>query len=415
MRYLFALIFFSGLLQAQEKSLLIKPSQVFDGQTMHSNWVVVVQGDSIAYAGPWHSGISKDLPVKNAIGQTLLPGLIEGHSHLFLHPYNVTPWNDQVLNESRAERTVRATIHAHKTLLAGFTTVRDLGTEGAAYDDAGLKASINKGLIPGPRMIIASKAIVAKGTYGPNSASADLDYPKGAAEVGNEDEMRNEVRTQISKGADVIKIYADYRWAKGGKAAPCFTIAEIKAAVEIASAGNIPVVAHASSPEGMKRAILAGVATIEHGDDLTPEIASLMKQKGVALCPTLAAGDAIAQYGGWKKGTGPEPLRISSKRKSFQLALDSGIVMLMGGDVGVYAHGDNLREMLLMHEYGMPALDVLKAATSINAAIFGYSKLIGSIQMGMKADLLLVNGNPANDLSVLANPTMVMKNGVIYK
>lgn len=415
MRYLFPLLLLTCIANAQDKALLIQPGQVFDGTTFHKNWVVLVQGDSIAYAGPMHNGLSKNVSIKNVPEQTLLPGLIEGHSHLFLHPYNETSWNEQVLNESRAERTIRAAVHAQKTLLAGFTTVRDLGTEGAAYDDAGLKASINKGLIPGPRMIIASKAIVAKGTYGPNSLSADIDYPKGAAEVGNEDEMKNEVRTQISKGADVIKIYADYRWAKGGKAAPCFTIAEIKAAVEIAAAGNLPVVAHASTPEGMRRAILAGVATIEHGDELTPEIASLMKQRGVALCPTLAAGDAIAQYGGWKKGSVPEPSRISAKRKSFQLALDSNLVIVMGGDVGVYAHGDNLREMLLMQEYGMTALDVLKSATSINAKIFGYSKLIGNIQIGMKADLILVNGNPISNLNLLSKPTLVMKNGVIYK
>ena len=185
-------------------------------------------------------------------------------------------------------------------------------------------------------MICATRAIVAKGTYGPKSPSADVALPQGAAEVSNVEEMMNEVRTQISNGADVVKIYADYRWGLSGEARPTFTVEEISAAVRIASSSGRLVTVHATTAQGMMRAISAGVASIEHGDNGTEEVFKLMKQKGVALCPTLAAGDAIEQYRGWKKGTDPEPERITNKKKTFQSALNAGVTICMGGDVGVY-------------------------------------------------------------------------------
>ena len=200
---------------------------------------------------------------------TYCPGLIEGHSHLFLHPYNETPWNDQVLKESRAERVARATVHAKKTLLAGFTTVRDLGTEGAGYDDVGLKQAIEKGIIPGPRMLVATRAIVATGSYGPKELNNDIDAPKGAAEADGMDALIKEVRTQIGKGADVIKVYADYRWGINKESMPTFTIDELKKVVEVAASSGRIVAVHATTAEGMRRAIIAGVTTIEHGDNGT--------------------------------------------------------------------------------------------------------------------------------------------------
>ncbi|HVG43004.1 MAG TPA: amidohydrolase family protein, partial [Chitinophagaceae bacterium] len=346
---------------------------------------------------------------------TLLPGLIEGHSHLFLHPYNEVSWNDQVLKESRAERTARAVTHARATLLAGFTTVRDLGTEGAQYDDVGLKKAIEKGVVPGPRMIIATRAIVAKGSYGPRSDNAEVELIQGTAEVAGMQEIENEVRTQISKGADLIKIYADYRWGRNEESKPTFSIEEISTISAIAKSGGSQVVAHASTPEGMRRAILGGVSTIEHGDEGTEEIFRLMKEKGVALCPTLAAGDAILQYGGWRKNVGSEPARITAKKKSFSLAVKAGVTIVMGGDVGVYTHGDNAREMELMVEYGMKPIDVLRSATAVNADVFEYANKIGRIKKGLAADLILVQGDPAKDIKNIRNILIVMKDGTIYK
>lgn len=394
---------------------LLKPDRVFDGVTMHTGWVVLLKNDSIVAAGPMQFKLPAGTTIIELKNTTLLPGLIEGHSHLLLHPYNETPWDDQVLKESRAERVARAVNHAKATLLAGFTTVRDLGSEGAMYDDAGLKAAIEKGVIPGPRMIIATRALVAEGTYGPNNHNADVETIKGAEEVSGMESIAKAVRSQIGKGADLIKLYADYRYGVNEEAAPTFSEAEIKLMVDIASSSGRKTVAHAATPEGMRRAIMAGVSTIEHGDNGTAEIFRLMKEKGVAFCPTLAAGDAVSQYRGWKKGLEAEPSRILNKRKTFKMALDAGVTICMGGDAGVYAHGDNAREMEMMVEYGMQPLDVLRSATSINASVFGYADKIGSIKAGLLADLVAVEGDPSVNIKNIRNIKLVIKGGVIIK
>jgi len=401
--------------QQADKYILLKPDKVFDGEQMQTGWVVLVKNNKIEQAGAMMFKLPAGTEVIELKGMTVLPGLIEGHSHLFLHPYNETSWDDQVLKESRAERTARATNHAKATLMAGFITVRDLGTEGAMYDDVGLKKAIEKNVIPGPRMIVATRAIVAKGTYGPRSPSPDIELPQGAAEVAGIEDLTNEVRTQMGKGADVIKIYADYRWGPNGETLPTFSAEAIGWATAIAQSGNRKVVAHASTPEGMKRAIMGGVSTIEHGDGATEEVLKLMIEKNVALCPTLAAGDAIQQYRGWKKGTDPEPQSITNKKKSFQLALKTGVTICMGGDVGVFTHGDNAREMELMVDYGMKPVDVLKSATSINADMFGYRSKIGRIKKDLFADLIAVEGDPSADIKCIRKITLIIKDGVIYK
>lgn len=411
---LFAIIFLlnSHLLFSQS-AYLLKPSRVFDGEQMHAGWSVLVKGNKIIAAGENISG-EKDAKVIELKNCTLLPGLIEGHSHLFLHPYNETPWNDQVLKEPRAERVARATVHAKKTLMAGFTTVRDLGTEGAGYDDVGLKQAIEKGIIPGPRMIVATRAIVTTGSYGPKELSYDIDAIKGASEADGCDALIKEVRTQIGKGADVIKIYADYRWGLNKEAEPTFTLDELKKAVEAANSSGRDVVVHSSTVEGMRRSILAGVSTIEHGDDGTPEIFKMMKEKGIALCPTISAGEAVEQYHGWRKGIDSEPDRIKAKRKSFKDALDAGVTICMGGDVGVFAHGDNAREMEAMVDYGMKPEDVLKSATSVNADVFKISNRVGRIKSGLLADIIAVEGDPSENISQVRKIKLVMKDGVIY-
>src|SRR5436190_2785562 len=408
---------FCQLSRAQNpgKYILLKPDRVFDGEEMHTGWVVLVKNDSIIQAGSMSFKLPAGTQVIELKGMTLLPGLIEGHSHLFLHPYNETKWEDQVLKESRAERTARAVNHARATLMAGFTTVRDLGTEGAMYDDVGLKKAIEKGVIPGPRMIVATRAIVAKGTYGPRSPSPDVELPQGAEEVAGLNELSKAVRSQIGHGADLIKVYADYRYGPNGENQPTFSQLELESIVGIATSSGRKVVAHAGTAEGMKRAINAGISTIEHGDGGTEEVFKLMKEKNVALCPTLAAGDAIQQYRGWKKGVDPEPQSITNKKKSFQLALQAGVTICMGGDVGVFSHGDNAREMELMVEYGMKPIDVLKSATSINADVFGYGNKIGRIKKDLFADLIAVDGDPTIDIKNIRKIKLVIKDGVIYK
>jgi len=409
---LFLLVLCLPLFGHAQVDFLLKPDRVFDGKTMHENWVVTVSGNKIMYAGPARSINAKE--TVNLKGMTLMPGMIEGHSHILLHPYNETSWNDQVLKESFAERSARAVNHLRASLMAGITTMRDLGSEGAGYTDVGMKEAVNKGVIPGPRLLVAGKAIVATGSYGPKGFHEGVQVPLGAETADGFDELIRVTRDQIGHGADFIKVYADYRWGPNGTAEATFTVAELKTIIEMAESSGRYVVAHAASPEGMRRAIEAGVETIEHGDGGTPELFALMAEKGIGFCPTLAAGDAISQYGGWKKGLDPEPTRISNKRKSFKMALDAGVKIVFGGDVGVFTHGENARELEMMVDYGMTPESTLQSATSLNAEMFHLERL-GQIKEGFLADIIAVEGNPIDNISNLKKVNMVMKNGVIYK
>lgn len=418
---------FSLNAQVQSRSIItiLKPDRVFDGSTMREGWSVAVRDSVIVFAGASDKlppalatlkSASDSIVTISLQGMTLLPGFIEGHSHVLLHAYNETPWDDQVLRESRAERIARATVHLQKTLYAGFTTIRDLGTEGAAFDDVGLKQSIEKGVIQGPRMIVAGRALVATGSYAPKGFSPEFSHPVGAEEADGVDALVRAVRDQIGKGADVVKVYADYRWGLGGEARATYSLDELKLIVETARSSGRPTVAHAATAEGMRRAVLAGVETIEHGDGGTPEIFALMAERGTALCPTLAAGDAISQYRGWMKRLNQlEPKRLQDKRMSFREALAKGVTICFGGDVGVFPHGDNAREMELMVDYGMKPIDILRSATSVNARVFHIEKLVGSISSGLLADIVCVEGNPAESISAVRNVRLVMKHGVVVK
>ncbi|MCO6491568.1 MAG: amidohydrolase family protein [Phaeodactylibacter sp.] len=398
----------------QPRPLLLHPARTFDGQAMHEGWAVLVEGNRITAAGPLAAlSVPAGAEAIELPGHTLMPGLIEGHSHLLLYPYNQANWNDQVLKESNELRAIRGAVHAEKNLLAGFTTVRELGTEGAGYADVALKQAIEQGIIPGPRLIVSGRAIVATGSYGPKGFKPDFDVPLGA-EPADGDALIRVVRDQIGKGADFIKVYADYRWGPDGEARPTFLQEELELMVRTARSSGRGVVAHASTAEGMRRATLAGVETIEHGDGGTAEVFHLMKEKGVALCPTLAAGDAILRYRGWDGSPETEPERIKQKKQSFKLALESGVTILAGGDVGVFEHGENVRELELMVEYGMQPLEVLRAATAVNAEAFHLPEL-GRIREGFLADIIAVEGNPEDDISSLRKVRLVMKDGVLYR
>ena len=406
--------------QQRDTLLLLRPMAVWDGinDAPHSGWTVLVRGDRIAAVGPAATvGSPAGATIVDLPGTTLLPGLIEGHSHLFLHPYNEAQWNDQVLKESLTLRTARATMHARATLMAGFTTVRDLGTEGAGYADVGLKQAINEGIIPGPRMIVVTRAIVATGSYAPKRFQFSFEPPQGAEEANGPEDVIRVTRDQIAHGADWVKVYADYGWGPNGETRPTFSEAELRAMVETARSSGRAVVAHATTPEGMTRAINAGVETIEHGDNGTPEVFALMKARGVALCPTLAAGDATRQYAGWKKGIDPEPTSITGKRRTFKMALDAGVTICNGSDVGVFTHGDDAREIEMLVDYGMTPVAALKAATSVDARLFHMENRIGSVQTGLWADLIAVDGDPTKDISKVrsANVRFVMKGGMVYK
>ena len=394
--------------------LLLVPDAVWDGvsQSPRTGWAVLVQKNRIESVGPAGSlAAPENVERMELPGATLIPGLIEGHSHLFLHPYDEASWDDQVLKEPTGLRMARAVASARATLLAGLTTERDLGTEGVFDYDVQLKRSIDQWIVPGPRLITVTRAIVATGSYGPRRADYSFDPGQGAQEATGPEEIARVVRSQIGHGADWIKVYADYRWGPGGEARPTFSESELKTLVETAQGSGRPVAAHATTEEGMRRAVMAGVETIEHGDGGTREVFRLMRRRGVALCPTLAATEAYAQYfEGWKRGSQPVPQSVIDKRASFRAALDEGVTICFGGDVGVFSHGDNVRELEAMVAGGMTPLDAARAATSGNARIFHLSDR-GRIAPGLLADLVAVKGSPTQDVGALRRIMMVMKDG----
>ncbi|MGD8380301.1 MAG: amidohydrolase family protein [Gammaproteobacteria bacterium] len=412
-----------GLLTAQAPaaSLLLKPARVFtaDDMAAHPGWAVLVVDDHIASVGP-ANGMSApaDARIINLPGTTLLPGLMDLHSHLFLHPYDETPWNDQVLKEPRSYRTIEAVLHARATLEAGFTTLRDLGTEGAGYADISVRRAIHEGLITGPRLFVATRAIVATGSYGPGPRgfAPDLDLPKGAQEASGRAEVLKAVREQIGHGADWIKVYADYRRGPDGAAVPTFSEEELKTLVDEAHSAGRPVSAHATTAEGMRRAVLAGVDTIEHGYGGTDEVFALMADHHVAYLPTLTAEAAYAQYfEGYVPGRSDPTPGMQRAAHAFRLAMKNDVTVGLGSDVGVYRHGTNYRELEWMVRDGMSPAQALRAATAVNAAILGRSHQLGRLKKGYKADIIAVKGDPTRDIAACRNVALVIKDGVVVK
>jgi imidazolonepropionase-like amidohydrolase len=392
--------------------LLLRPARVWSDGEMHAGWSVLVRGERIAAAGPAiDAGGAEAVDLK---GLTLLPGLMDLHSHLFLHPYNEVAWDDQVLKESEAYRTVRAVMHAEATLRAGFTLLRDLGTEGAGYADVALKRAIDGDLIPGPRLVVVTRAIVATGSYGPARTKfrPDCCFPQGAEEASGIDEVVRAVRHQASHGADWIKVYADYRAGPGGETVATFSIDELKALVESAHSLGRPVAAHATSNEGMRRAALAGVDTIEHGYGGTRETFALMKRNNIAYLPTLTVCEALCGYfHGHVRGGDPHP-RMVEAANAFRNARAEGVTIGCGSDVGPFPHGENLRELQWMEKLGMSANEALLAATAVNAKILRREHELGSVKENYLADLIAVDGDPSRDLGALAAVSFVMKGGL---
>lgn len=389
-------------------AMVLRAAHTFDGETMHEGWAVLIKGDRIEAAGPAASIDTSGAKVLDLAGATLMPGLVEGHSHVLLHAYSETSWNDQVAHEGLALRVARATNHLRATLMAGFTTIRDLGTEGGAYADVELKQAVEQGIIPGPRMLVSTRAIVASGTYGPKGFVLEWTVPQGAEEADGIDSLTRVVRDQIGHGADWIKLYGDYRWGPHPGSHPTFSLEEMKLAVETAKNAGVPVAVHTSTVEGMRRAILAGAETIEHGNEGTPEIFKLMVEHHVAFCPTLTAGG-----GGGRGGRGSESPAMTRKRATFKAALDAGVTILSGSDVGTFPHGDNARELETMVDFGMPTADALKAATSVAGRVLHMD--IGMVKSAMLADLIAVDGDPVKDISALRRVKFVMKGGTVYK
>ena len=402
---------------APAEGILLRPDRVFDGlgNEAHEGWVVLIRGDRIERVGPADDvEIPPGTRVRNLRGMTLLPGLIDAHTHVLLHPYDEATWDDQVLKEPAALRVCRATNHLRRILESGFTTIRDLGTEGAGYADVGLKQAVDQGIVPGPRMLVVTRAIVATGSYGPKGFAPEWTIPQGAEEAGGTDDLLRVVRGQIGRGADWIKVYADA--AMGDQEVrPSFTAEELRRIVETAGSCGVPVAAHAMSREGMRRAVLAGVATIEHGTGGDAEVFRLMAERHIPLCPTLAAAEAMDRYAGSRPGGAPEPSRLRNSREAFRRARGAGVTIVNGSDMGVFAHGDGARELELMVESGLPPAEALRSATAVAAEVLHLDDRLGTIRPGLLADLIAVDGDPTREIRALRAVRLVLKGGVVHR
>ncbi|HEX7061681.1 MAG TPA: amidohydrolase family protein [Woeseiaceae bacterium] len=401
-------------------SWLIAADRVFDARSeaSHAGWVVLVEDGRIAAVGP--AAEVEAPPGTQTVelpGSTLLPGLIDAHSHLFLHPYDETLWNVQVLEEPLPYRTIEAVNHARDTLFAGFTALRDLGTEGAGYADVDVQRAIDEGLIPGPHLLVATRAIVASDCYGPGPSGfrRDVELPQGGLPVSGRAQMIAAVRDQAGHGADWIKIYADYRCGKSATSVPTFSLDELTAGVETAHSLGLPVAMHAGTAEGMRRAIEAGTDTIEHGAGGTREVFEAMAKHGVAYLPTLEAVASYAEYfDGWRRGDPPTE-SMQQAAQAFRLALDAGVVIGCGSDVGVFDHGTSYKELEWMVAGGMTPARALLAATAVAADILRREDRFGRLRPGLEADIIAVEGDPLRTIGALASVAFVMKDGIIYK
>ena len=371
-----------------------------DGRSWLEDQVVGAMGPSIFEVRARREGEDVDRDFGDA---WVIPGLIDLHTHLFLRPYAEKSWDEQVRNESLALRSMRAVRHAEATLRAGFFAVRDLGTEGAGYADVDLQKAWKEGIFAGPEVFASTRAIHMRGRYGPDPDDPKVE--KGAQCVLGIEEIRAAVREQQSGGAQWIKVYADYRDGKGG-VSPTFSAAEMHALCAEAASLGLPVSAHATTDAGIKNAIEAGAKTIEHGAGASEATLRRMKELGVVLVPCLTANETIVRNAGH---SGPMLERLNAAKAGFQRALAVGVEIACGSDAGVFAHGDNARELELMVDYGMPADAALRSATVVAAKVLATSKY-GSV--GGVSGFVVLRADPWKDISTLRTPIAVYRGDI---
>lgn len=425
--FLPVLLFQSALVVAQAKpdvqqpaSILVKAGRLLDVRkgAYIENAAIWIEGERVKEVGrvaEVESHAPKGAKVIDLGGATVLPGLIDCHTHIMARmPDTDDGYIVDLATKSQAFRALEGAYDARITLRAGFTSIRDVENEGSGYADVALRDAINQGLAEGPRMQVATRAIAAVGQYNPFGVSPDLtNFPTGAQMVSGVEEARRAVREQIGHGADLIKVYADWNH-------PTLTVDEMRVIAEEAHRQKLKVAAHATTPEGIKNAITAGVDSIEHGHRADRESLEMMKAKGTFLVPTVGVIDAVFES---TKNDPMTPERrarrealLHSIQQSVQQAMSLGVKIASGFDAGTpERQGRNADELVALTKRGMPPLEVIRAATVNAAELMGWQEDVGSVEVGKYADLIAVEGNPLTDIAILQHAEFVMKGGTIVK
>jgi imidazolonepropionase-like amidohydrolase len=410
----------SGNGSAPDKVIAIRAGRLFDGKSgnLLNDQVVLIEGERITEVGPAASvKIPSGARVIDLSGATVLPGLIDGHEHIFLTGEDNGRYDEQLLKESWQYRTIEAIVNAKKDLDAGFTAMRDCETEGAMYSDVDVRNAINRGLIPGPRLEVTTRAMSVTGSYPLLGYSPEVEVPHGVQIADGPEEARKAVREEISYGADFIKVYGTGRsyFAPDGKlvSIPTFTLPTLQAIVDEAHRQGKKVGCHAYGDPGLSNCLDAGVDSIEHGLDLTEADITEMIQKKIYLVPTLYPYELIKDDD--LKASGGKNSRAAIHEVSFKRALARGVMIAFGTDAGPFPHGTQAKEFEYMVRYGMTPEQAIISSTRTAAVLMGWQDEIGTVEKGKYADLIAVSGDPLTDITELERVKFVMKGGQIVK
>lgn len=405
--------------QSSSKTVALRCGSLFDGRgdSLRKNVVVVIEGEKIKEVA---SSVPSGAEVIDLSHETCLPGLIDTHTHILLNgDITAADYDEQLLKESPEYRTIRATVNARRALNYGFTSIRDLETEGAGYADADVKKAINNGIVPGPRMQVATRALDVTGAYPLQGYAPNVILPHGVQIVDGPDNARQAVREQISHGADWIKVYSDrsYRVREDGVLddIPTFTLDELRAIVDEAHREHHKVASHAMALNGVHNSVEAGVDTIEHGNYISDEDLKTMAARGVFYVPTIFVGEYVAQ-GRAAEGAPVWVKMIQIHEDTFHRAMKAGVKIAFGTDAGGFDWKiDPAKEFASMVKFGMTPAQAIRSATATAADLLGEKDSLGTVEGGKLADIVAVPGDPLSDLSLMEKVDFVMKGGEVVR